>query len=100
MENNEHWGKAFEEAASCKSPKILRNLFAVVLQTCSVSVPEQLWLKHKENMSEDFLHQTRIDQQNMDLDYTDDIFNKILIYIEIRLYCYVEQISEALDFHN
>ena len=36
-------------------------------------------------MSEDFLHQTRIDQRNMDLDYTDNIFNKALIYIEDKI---------------
>ncbi|GBN97890.1 hypothetical protein AVEN_19207-1 [Araneus ventricosus] len=52
-----------------------------MLQTYSMSSPEQLWMNHKENLSEDILHQTRILQQNMDLDYC-DIFNRALIDID------------------
>ncbi|XP_035223759.1 uncharacterized protein LOC118196414 [Stegodyphus dumicola] len=60
LENDEHWNTALEEAAASRSPKMMRNLFAVMLQTCSMSGPEQLWMNHRENLSEDILHQARI----------------------------------------
>lgn len=41
-----------------------------------------LWNKHKEAMSEDLLHKIRITQSNMDLQFTDDIFNESLLLIE------------------
>ena len=42
-------------------------------------------MNHRESLSEDMLHQARVEQQNMDLDYNEDIFNKVLIYIEDRI---------------
>ncbi|GBO12163.1 hypothetical protein AVEN_14835-1 [Araneus ventricosus] len=85
LEDVEHWNKALEEAAASRSPKILRNLFAVMLQICSMSSPKQLWMDHKENLSEDILHKARIQQQNMDLDYCEAIFNRALIDIEDKI---------------
>lgn len=41
-----------------------------------------MWNKHKEAMSEDLLHKIRITQSNMDLQFTDDIFNESLLLIE------------------
>ncbi|GBM23366.1 hypothetical protein AVEN_258860-1 [Araneus ventricosus] len=85
LETDEHWNKTLEEAAASRSPKILRNLFAVMIKTCSMSSPEQLWLNHKENLSEDILNEARIQHQNMDLDYCDIIFNRALIDIEDKI---------------
>ncbi|GBL83289.1 hypothetical protein AVEN_110618-1 [Araneus ventricosus] len=85
LEDDEHWNKALEEEAASRSPKILRNLFPAMLQTCSMSSTEQLWMDHKENLSEDILHKARIQQQNMELDYCDAIFNRALIDIEDKI---------------
>ncbi|GBN54287.1 hypothetical protein AVEN_43909-1 [Araneus ventricosus] len=85
LEDKEHWNKAFKEEAASLSPKILSNLFAVMLRTYSMSSPEQLWMDHKENLSEDILLQARIQQKNMDLDYCDAIFNRALIDIEDKI---------------
>ncbi|GBM41021.1 hypothetical protein AVEN_180929-1 [Araneus ventricosus] len=50
-----------------------------------MSFPEQLWMDHKENLSEYILDQARIQQQNMDLDYCDAIFNTGLNDIEDKI---------------
>ncbi|XP_055951517.1 uncharacterized protein LOC129987579 [Argiope bruennichi] len=50
-----------------------------------VSNPVQLWNLHRENMSEDILHKTRITVNNMDLDYNDEIFNRALLALEDKI---------------
>ena len=49
-------------------------------------MPQQLWIDHKENLSEDIiLHQARIQEQDLGLSYNDFIFNKALIIIEDKI---------------
>ncbi|GFQ71288.1 ATP-dependent DNA helicase [Trichonephila clavata] len=67
------------------SPRMLRDLFAVMLQVCAVSNPNQLWIKHQENLSEDILHQVRIQQRNMDFEFSTEILNEALIIIEDKV---------------
>ncbi|GBO42859.1 hypothetical protein AVEN_275276-1 [Araneus ventricosus] len=64
---------------------MLRDLFAVMLQTCSMSNPTELWNLHKENMADDILHETRIRNNSMDLTYTNEMFNKTLIALEDKI---------------
>ncbi|GFQ78396.1 ATP-dependent DNA helicase, partial [Trichonephila clavata] len=67
------------------SPRMLRDLFAVMLQVCAVSNPNQLWINHQENLSEDILHRVRIQQRNMDLEFSTEILNEALIIIEDKV---------------
>ncbi|GFY68959.1 ATP-dependent DNA helicase [Trichonephila inaurata madagascariensis] len=60
-------------------------MFAVVLQVCAVSNPNQLWIHHQESLSEDILHQVRTQQRNMDLEISTKIFNEALIIIEDKV---------------
>ncbi|GFR27078.1 ATP-dependent DNA helicase [Trichonephila clavata] len=85
LENDEHWNVTLEEAAFMHSPRILRDLFAVMLQVCAVSNPNQLWINHQENLSEDILHRIRIQQRNMDLEFSTEILNEALIIIEDKV---------------
>ncbi|GFQ92396.1 ATP-dependent DNA helicase [Trichonephila clavata] len=85
LENDEHWNATLEEAAFMHSPRMLRDLFAVMLQVCAVSNPNQLWINHQENLSEDILHQVRIQQRNMDLEFSTEILNEALIIIEDKV---------------
>ena len=85
LENDNHWHATLEEAALSKSPAMLRNLFAIMLKTCHLSNPLELWMKHKENFSEDILHQTRILHNDMEMEYSDIIFNTVLVIIEDKL---------------
>ncbi|GFQ65014.1 ATP-dependent DNA helicase [Trichonephila clavata] len=85
LENDEHWNATLEEAAFMHSPRMLRDLFAVMLQVCAVSNPNQLWINHQENLSEDIMHRVRIQQRNMDLEFSTEILNEALIIIEDKV---------------
>ncbi|KAF8787007.1 hypothetical protein HNY73_008646 [Argiope bruennichi] len=85
LEDDSHWKSTLDEAATTHSGRMLRDLFAVILHTCCVSNPVQLWNLHRENMSEDILHKTRITVNNMDLDYNDEIFNSALLALEDKI---------------
>jgi hypothetical protein len=85
LENDEHWNATLQEAALTHSPTMLRNLFAVMLQTCAVSNPRELWNIHREDLSEDILHQAKVRLNNMQLQYTEAIFNSALIIIEDKV---------------
>ncbi|GFQ70139.1 ATP-dependent DNA helicase [Trichonephila clavata] len=85
LENDEHWNATLEDAAFMHSPRMLRDLFAVMLQVCAVSNPNQLWINHQENLSEDILHRVRIQQRNMDLEFSTEILNEALIIIEDKV---------------
>ncbi|KAF8787458.1 Minor histocompatibility antigen H13 like protein [Argiope bruennichi] len=85
LEEDSHWKSTLDEAATTHSGRMLRDLFAVILHTCCVSNLVQLWNLHRENMSEDILHKTRIAVNNMDLDYNDEIFNSALLALEDKI---------------
>jgi ATP-dependent DNA helicase PIF1 len=85
LENDAHWDNALEEAASIKSPTMLRNLFSMMLQICAISNPLELWNKHRESMSEDILFQERNRNSNFNMTFNDLIFNKALILIEDKI---------------
>ncbi|GBM05590.1 hypothetical protein AVEN_94849-1 [Araneus ventricosus] len=85
LEDDSHWKSTLDEAATAHSARMLRDLFAVMLQTCSMSNPTEFWNLHKENMTEDILHEKRIRINNMDLTYTNEIFNKTLIALEDKI---------------
>ena len=56
LQSDEHWKKTLDEAAATQSPRKLRDLFAVMLSSCELNCPLELWNKNKENLSEDFLY--------------------------------------------
>jgi len=60
----------------------IRTLFAFILSTCFPSQPVQLWEKYKDYMVEDILHRMRQETHNYGLDFTEEIYNKALIFIE------------------
>ncbi|GFR07427.1 ATP-dependent DNA helicase [Trichonephila clavata] len=84
LENDEHWNVTLEEAAIVHSPRML-CVFVVMLQECALSNPNQLWIKHQESLSEDILHQVRIQQRNMDLEFSTEVSNEALIIIEDKV---------------
>ncbi|GFT44406.1 ATP-dependent DNA helicase [Trichonephila clavipes] len=59
LENDKHWNATLEEATFVHSPRMLRDLFGVILQVCAISNPNQLWITHRERLSEDILHPRR-----------------------------------------
>ncbi|KAL8587525.1 hypothetical protein ACOMHN_000931 [Nucella lapillus] len=53
LEDDEHWNLTLEDAAATKHPKQMRQLFAIMMHTCELSNPVDLWNNHKESLSED-----------------------------------------------
>ena len=68
LEDDTHWNSTLEKAAAARSPWMLQNLFAIMLQTCAMSNPQQLWDNHKKNLAEDILHHAQVQNPNLELD--------------------------------
>ena len=56
LEDDEEWIRCLEEAALSHSPRMLRHLFAMILNLCAPSEPLKLWDRFAHDLSEDFLH--------------------------------------------
>ncbi|GFV33810.1 ATP-dependent DNA helicase, partial [Trichonephila clavipes] len=81
LEDDNHWDATMEEAVLCRSPSQIRELFAILICTCGLSNPLQLWDKYKVALSEDILHRfEKMDQVNNDL-----CLNEALIHIEDKI---------------
>lgn len=82
LENDELWEKTLTEASLISLPQQIRNLFAIILTTCTPSNPKSLWEKYKEYISEDILHRVRKARCNMKVEFSEEIFNETLALIE------------------
>lgn len=82
LENDQHWENSLNEAVLTRHPQQIRELFAIILSLCAPADPVKLWEQFKESLSEDILRQIRIANQDIDIQFTDDIFNEALIMIE------------------
>lgn len=83
LEDDGHWSLTLTEAAVSSSPHQLRSLFAVMLMTCGMSNPAELWEAHKEALSEDIVH--RLQRQNPDADVSAAAYNEALILLEDKV---------------
>jgi hypothetical protein len=63
-------------------PEQIRNLFAIILTTCSPSNPNTSWEKYKEALSEDILAKVRRENLTLEITFGPDIINKALIILE------------------
>lgn len=81
LENDEHWNNALKEAALSSSPKQIRDLFAIILTTCSPSDPKMLWETYKDSMSEDVMRKQQEIHSDCSIDYR-EIYNETLILLE------------------
>ncbi|XP_067945105.1 uncharacterized protein [Watersipora subatra] len=82
LEDDAQWREALEDAATVRSPAQLRKLFAIMLSTCQLFHPLQLWQEFKEHLAEDILFHERQLLQDQQLQFTDRMFNIALIFIE------------------
>lgn len=82
LEDDSHWANAMQEAAMQGSPSAIRFLFAILLTTCDLSDPLSLWTAHRNDMTEDILHLCRIETQQPDLDYNEDMYNEALFRLQ------------------
>lgn len=82
LENDQHWDTTITEAAVTCLPNQLRALLAIILTTCAPSDPKNLWEKHKDSMSEDILRQARRGNPDMNIQFSNNIYNQALILLE------------------
>ncbi|XP_054266833.1 uncharacterized protein LOC128989005 [Macrosteles quadrilineatus] len=78
LESDDHWDATMDEAVLCRSPAKVRELFAVIVSTCGLSNPLQLWDKYKVALSEDIAH--RLQGTHIEL-----IVNEALKLIENKI---------------
>jgi hypothetical protein len=77
-----HWDTSLADASNTARPQQIRTLFAIILTTCFPSNPKDLWEKYKNYMSEDILHCLRRTNQNPDIEFTPNVYNEALVFIE------------------
>lgn len=96
IENDEHWDNSLADASLTASPSQIRTLFAIIISTCFPSHPLELWEKYKDSMTDDILHQARIANVDRELQYTAEMYNQTLIYIEENCLMIVNKILNQL----
>ncbi|GFS87717.1 ATP-dependent DNA helicase [Trichonephila clavipes] len=80
LEDDNHLDATMEEAVLCRSPLQIRELFAIMICTCSLSNPGLLWDKYKVALSDDILHRfEKMDRVN------NMCLNEALIHIEDKI---------------
>lgn len=82
LENDSHWDDTLKDSVISSSPHQIRTLFAIIISTCFPSNPKDLWMKYRDDMSEDVLHRVRCETLNPTLEITAEIYNDTLIIIE------------------
>ncbi|GFQ69409.1 ATP-dependent DNA helicase [Trichonephila clavata] len=85
LEDDSDWYEAMEEAAVSQSPAQLRNLFAILVALCGLKKPITLRENHKEDMTEDFLHEARRNNPTGNIEYCDALFNNTLLILEDKI---------------
>ncbi|UYV73206.1 hypothetical protein LAZ67_10002175 [Cordylochernes scorpioides] len=83
LENDNHWVVTMDEAILCQAPTRVRQLFAILISTCTISNPQQLWITYRDEMASDILHRYQL--LNSSIRYNDLIYNETLCNIEDRV---------------
>ena len=60
-EDDNQWRDCLDEAKQYARPRQIRNLFCKILVNCFPSKPQELYLRYKECMEEDFAYKRRHD---------------------------------------
>ena len=85
LEDDNQWNTAMDEASVSHTPISLRELFSIILKTCEVSNPLELWQKYKNDLAEDFKYQVQLRVPDREIEFSDEIYNSALIDIEDRI---------------
>ena len=85
LQDDNHWNATLTEAAVSSSAYQLRNLFAIMLQTCDISSPRQLWEDHLENFCEDIIHRLQRLNPNIQVQLSENVQNEALTLLEDKV---------------
>ena len=73
LEGDQHWENTLSDAVVSETATKLRELFTIILIFCQPSDPFELWSKFRNDLCEDILYRNRNDNQDITLEYSDDI---------------------------
>jgi len=85
LEDDNHWDATMAEASASRTAASLRLLFAILLTSCDIADPVALWLRYRDDLSEDFKRRVQLDHPDIEVHYTDDIYNSALIALEDKI---------------
>ncbi|UYV71984.1 hypothetical protein LAZ67_9001443, partial [Cordylochernes scorpioides] len=83
LENDNHLVVTMDEAVICQAPTRVRQLFTILISTCTISNPQQLWITYRDEMASDILHRYQL--LDSSIRYNDLIYNETLCNIEDRV---------------
>ena len=84
LDNDRHWDLTLDDAALLRSENRLRRLFVVIICQCQVGSPDQLWMRHRDQLTGDLLRDAigRRRPGDPEVGYDDRMYNRALIMIE------------------
>ncbi|KAL8616750.1 hypothetical protein ACOMHN_017787 [Nucella lapillus] len=82
LEDDSHWHNTIQEASVSESAQKLRRLFAIIISISSPSNPLELWQSHRDNLTEDIMHQVQQQNPQQQMEFTEAMYNEALIRIE------------------
>jgi hypothetical protein len=86
MEDDKEWDECLSEAINSTTDiKKLRSLFVMILTYSQPALPAKLWEKHKFNLCADILYAEKQKQNEKDIEFSQDMFNLGLFYINEEL---------------
>lgn len=74
-----HWSHCLDEAGQLKKPLAMRTLFAIIMVHGDPLDPAKLWLDYKDALSQDILHRTRQEENDISLPTTTAIPDTALL---------------------
>ena len=87
-----------DQANTYQHPHALRRLFAIIIVFCHPDDPYNLWLNHRNNLAEDYLHTARDEMHDQTLQYSDVMYNHALLDIESVMVNLSRSLSEFDGF--
>ncbi|KAG2214033.1 hypothetical protein INT45_003163, partial [Circinella minor] len=75
----QEWNDCHNQANTYQQPYVLRRLFAVILVFCHPDNPYNLWLSHRDSMTEDYLHIARQEQNDQNIQFSNFLYNQALL---------------------
>jgi hypothetical protein len=97
LENDAQWDSTMREAVLCQMPDRIINLFATLLAFCNVADPGMLWERYRDSMAEGILRQARQRTRDPTLQYTEAMYNQVLVRLEDKVLSMVGRTLQGCD---
>ena len=82
LTGQQEWHDCLEQAALYQNPRALRQLFAIILVFCYPENPHELWIGHRDALSDDILYAVQQATNQPTLRANDNVYSQALLAIE------------------